>query len=291
MLQTFSIGEHHAYSRYAKSDRRPALVTLVMCAKVLATALLWLTAGCAFAHALTQSELADRYVREVERRLSVPEEETAAYVQRLDEALASAAHREWQFAVVVDRSPHVQAALVFLGAPGAGWTLIGASPASTGLPGRVDYFETPLGVYEHTLANPDFRAEGTRNRNGIRGYGLAGMRVYDFGWASAPRTWGSRGPGTMRLQMHATDPDLLEPLLGTRRSKGCIRIPASLNVFIDRYGLLDAVYERALNDGKHLWVLSASRSPTPWPGRYLVVMDSGRNARPSWSPLPATHRP
>jgi hypothetical protein len=94
----------------------------------------------------------------------------------------------------------------------------------------------------------------------------------------------------MRLQLHATDPDLLEPLLGVRRSKGCIRIPASLNLFIDRHGLLDAEYERALLEGRHFWVLRADRTPAPTPGRYLVIVDSQRAARPDWSPLPGGRR-
>jgi hypothetical protein len=36
-------------------------------------------------------------------------------------------------------------------------------------------------VFEHTLDNPDFRAEGTVNEFGIRGYGTKGMRIFDFG--------------------------------------------------------------------------------------------------------------
>jgi hypothetical protein len=87
---------------------------------------------------------------------------------------------------------------------------IGASPVSTGKPGRFDHFETPTGVFEHTVGNPDFRSEGTRNKLGIRGYGRKGIRVYDFGWQNAVRGWGRGGTGVMRLQMHATDPDLLE---------------------------------------------------------------------------------
>lgn len=236
-------------------------------------------------------EFAGRYAREVDRRLEVPPEIGEEYAARLGAALAQVVHREPQFAVLVDRSPAVQAVFVYWGSPGDRWRLVGASPASTGLPGRFDYFETPVGVFEHTLANPDFRAEGTRNKNGIRGYGARGMRVYDFGWASSPRTWGTRGPGVMRLQMHATDRELLEPWLGTRRSKGCIRIPASLNLFIDRYGLLDADYERIAREGRHLWVLREDRRPTPWPGRYLVIVDSGHATRPAWSPLPGKRRP
>jgi hypothetical protein len=90
----------------------------------------------------------------------------------------------------------------------------------------------------------------------------------------------------MRLQMHATDPDLLERRLGSAQSKGCIRIPATLNRLLDRYGLLDADYEQALRDGKKLWVLNASREPVPDPGRYLIVVETERAERPDWSPAP-----
>jgi hypothetical protein len=93
----------------------------------------------------------------------------------------------------------------------------------------------------------------------------------------------------MRLQMHATDPHLLEPRLGTAQSKGCIRIPAALNEFIDRYGILDADYEQAMAAGQTFWALRRDRTPTPWPGRYLVVVDSARKTRPAGSPLPPRH--
>ena len=91
----------------------------------------------------------------------------------------------------------------------------------------------------------------------------------------------------MRLLMHATDPDYLEPHLGLPWSKGCIRIPAALNLFIDHHGLLDEDYETALAVGKKLWVIRPDRLATPWSGRYLVIVDSGSTARPSWSPEPS----
>jgi hypothetical protein len=138
-------------------------------------------------------------------------------------------------------------------------------------------------VFEHTIANLDFRAEGTRNEFGIRGYGVKGMRVFDFGWQQAPKGWGDRQPSTMRLQMHATDPTYLEPRLGTIQSKGCVRIPASLNRFIDHYGLLDADYEEAMREGAHFWMLDPYRQSTPWSGRYLIVVDSGSSERPTWT--------
>ncbi len=149
-----------------------------------------------------------------------------------------------------------------------------------------DYFITPLGVFAHTLHNKDYRAEGTRNGFGIRGLGRKGMRVYDFGWVLGERSWGRGGFSPMRLLLHATDPDYLEPQLGVAMSKGCIRIPATLNTFIDSYGLLDADYEQALMAGKKLWVIRPDRTPTPWPGRYLVVVDSDSINRPAWSPEP-----
>jgi hypothetical protein len=65
-----------------------------------------------------------------------------------------------------------------------------------------------------------------------------------------------------RLQMHATDPDQLERRLGTAQSKGCIRIPASLNIFLDRFSVLDQDYEQGLDEGRRLWVLRRDRSST-----------------------------
>jgi len=131
----------------------------------------------------------------------------------------------------------------------------------------------------------------TVNQFGIRGYGVKGMRVYDFGWVSAERGWGRPGQSAMRLQMHATDPDLLEPQLGLTHSKGCIRISATLDVFIDRYGILDADYERARAEAKRVWVLRADRVQTPWSGRYLVIVTSDRRQRPDWTTSPGAAAP
>jgi hypothetical protein len=86
--------------------------------------------------------------------------------------------------------------------------------------------------------------------------------------------------------MHSTDPRYLEQRLGTIQSMGCIRIPATLNLLIDHYGLLDANYEQAITNGKRFWALHPDREPTPWSGRYVVVIDSNRATRPEWSPRP-----
>ncbi|MEO7281046.1 MAG: L,D-transpeptidase [Casimicrobium sp.] len=252
----------------------------------LATASLPLTE---VTHAVGSVPLARDFVRSVAPTLSVPAEESKGYAVRLQSALDSAQIQlaSPQFVVLIDRSVNVQAAFIYWGSVAQGWSLVGATPVSTGLPGRYEHFTTPLGVFDHSRANPDFRAEGTKNKLGFRGYGRKGMRVYDFGWVYAPRGWGDGAMGILRLQIHATDPDRAEPRLGTAQSEGCVRISSSLNDFIDRHALLDADYERAVADGSHLWVLRADRTPTSTPGRYLVVVDSVSKERPAWSPLPS----
>lgn len=235
--------------------------------------------------------LAIAFNLEVDRKLDVPVGEQMRYALLLDAELHHAASPlgNSQYVLVVDRSPYVQAIFVYWVHAQQDiqhWRFIGATPTSTGQPGRFDHFYTPLGVFAHTVGNLDYRAEGTFNGFGIRALGNKGMRAYDFGWVQGERGWGRGGPGQMRLLMHATDPDKLEPLLGIALSKGCIRIPATLNTFIDRYGLLDADYLQARAEGKKLRVLRPDRVTTPWSGRYLVVVDSNRTARPSWSPEP-----
>lgn len=237
--------------------------------------------------------LAAEFAQQVASRLRVPDDAQINYAARLQDALTDAqvTLAAPQFIVLVDRSPNVQAALLYWGAAERGWQFIGASPVSTGLPGRYEHFLTPLGVFEHSLANPDFRAEGTKNELGFRGYGVKGRRIYDFGWIDSPRGWGDGAMGKLRLQMHSTDPVLAEPRLGTAQSEGCVRIPATLNDFIDRHGLIDEDYDRALAEGDKLWVLRKDRTPVSSPGRYMVVVDTEREARPDWSPLPVTRKP
>jgi hypothetical protein len=164
--------------------------------------------------------------------------------------------------------------------------LIGASPVSTGRVGEYEHFETPTGVFEHATSNPDFRAEGTLNDLGVRGLGERGMRVFDFGWQQARRGWGDGGMSPMRLVLHATDPEFLESRLGSVQSKGCIRVPATLNLLLDHYGLLDADYAKALAEGKSFWALPSEHITISGAGRYLIVVDSARSERPDWSPAP-----
>ncbi len=229
------------------------------------------------------------FAKEVDRRLNVPLAAQQANGRLLQHALDDHGHGALanEFVVLVDRSENVQALFVYFRAkPGDAWSMIGASPVSTGRPGTYDHFLTPLGVFQHVPGNMDFRAEGTENEFKIRGYGARDMRIYDFGWADGERGWGKGGVSPMRFQMHATDPEKLEPLLGMRHSKGCVRIPSTLNAFFDHHGILDAQYEARAAEGESMWVLKPTRQTTPWAGHYLVVVDSGAKARPAWSPGP-----
>jgi len=232
------------------------------------------------------TRLAAVYGQQVDRRLDVPEDEQRNYAALLGRSLGDRAGTQAQYLVLVDRNPFVQAAIIYWMSSDRAFHFIGASPVSTGKPGKFEHFVTPTGIFEHTVNHDDYRAKGTRNRFGIRGYGVKGMRVYDFGWQKAEKGWGGGGMGKLRLEMHATDPDFLEWKLGTPQSEGCIRIPATLNVFIDHYGILDGDYESAMKAGKTFSVISKDREATPWPGRFLVVVDSGRTERPTWSPAP-----
>jgi hypothetical protein len=255
---------------------------------LLAAAALGASSGPLLAAPQSPLEMAAEYRVRVDRRLEVPADEARRYAQlteaTLQRAGAELAQPQWLF--VVDRNPWVQASLLFWRSAAGEYAFAGASPVSTGRPGTFDHFDTPLGVFPHTPANPDYRAEGTFNENGIRGYGIKGMRVFDFGWQSVPKGWGDGNVIQMRLRVHATDPDALEQRLGSAQSKGCIRIPATLNRFLDHYGILDAEYERHVLAGHNLWVLGPDREPAADAGSHLVVIDSQRDGRAEWSPAP-----
>lgn len=264
-------------------------MTLTRSAFLRATAAAALLACCGAGYASNGfAEFGALYRAQVDNRLELPLEETRRYARLAEEALSRAGVSldQAQYLAVVDRDPWVQAIFLFWRSAQGEYEWVAASPVSTGRPGSFDHFETPLGVFDHSLANPDFRSEGTLNSNGIRGYGAKGMRVFDFGWQQVPKGWGDRAVSEMRLQMHATDPDLLERRLGSVQSKGCIRIPASLNRLLDHYGVLDANYEQAVRERHVPWVLDPQREPVAGAGRYLVVVESGRSDRPEWSVAP-----
>ncbi len=231
------------------------------------------------------SDFDAQFARQVDHRLQVPERDQALYVAMVENALEGAGITGLtpQWMLVVDRSASVQAAFLLIRSDASHWHWVGATAISTGRRGGFAHFITPLGVFLHSPANPDYRAEGSYNVNHIRGYGVQGMRVYDFGWQVAERTWGTGGESRMRLAAHATDPERLEASLGSAASEGCIRMPASLNHFLDHYGVLDAEYEVASAQGKAQRVLLADRNPMIGAGRYLVVMDSHTSLRPPWA--------
>ncbi len=194
------------------------------------------------------------------------------------EMIARSGHRfdRPQLIVVVDRSPHVQQLCLLAIRPDGPWRVIGGTHVSTGQAGRKDHYITPTGVFLHTNSILDYRAEGTFNENHIRGLGLKGMRVWDFGWQSARKGWLKSGErGDIRLLVHSTDPAYLEQRIGRAASSGCVRVPSAMNRFMDRHGVLDADYEQtATYDVAFRAILPRDRVPTPLAGNALVVVDS-----------------
>lgn len=184
-----------------------------------------------------------------------------------------------QFFVYADRNPALQIVfLAFYDAEAKKVLLLGADFISTGkLRSGKDSFITPLGAFENLPENWGYRAQGTKNDKGWRGLGTKGSRVWDFGYQQAPRKF-RQGvyDSQMRLLMHATDPDQGEPRLGGTDSKGCVRVSAAANNFLDRHSILDRWYEQmaASASGRDMWLLRGDRTPVAYPGSYLVVGDS-----------------
>lgn len=189
-----------------------------------------------------------------------------------------------QLLIVVDRNPKVQELCLVLALPkGQGeWKALGGGKVSTGNTGRKLYYITPTGVFYNTVERIGYRALGTKNKNGIRGNGIKGMRVWDFGWQWAEKGWlPNREKGQIRLEMHATDPDYLEQRLGHPASEGCVRIATKMNQFIDRNGIIDVLYNQAAHKDKRFSsVLLRQRQSTPLAGDKLVVVDSSQSVDP-----------
>jgi hypothetical protein len=54
-----------------------------------------------------------------------------------------------------------------------------------------------------------------------------------------------------------------------------VRIPAAMNRFLDRHGVLDAEYEHAAKeDPRFAALLLPDRTPTPLAGDALIIVDS-----------------
>lgn len=208
----------------------------------------------------TPHEVAEAFRTGVQQRLAVPPSEAAVYAWLAELQLLDAGRPLWapQYLLVVDRDPHVQAALLYWRLSGRSWDLLGAAPASTGGPTGPGHLETPLGAFEQQAR----AAQG----------GAAGPRVFDFGWH---RTRSATGQGPLVpawLQARgAAGADRLT--LGRNCSNGCVLLPAGLTRLIDELGLLDGGAGRG---GR----------PLPYAGRLMVVVDSQRDQRPDWSPAP-----
>ncbi|MFT8710775.1 L,D-transpeptidase, partial [Komagataeibacter rhaeticus] len=199
--------------------------------------------------------------------------------------------QETEVILVVDRAPMVQCLWFVLARPGERTLMpLGMVAVSTGRPGRKEHFRTPVGVFISTGQIYGYRAQGTKNEHGIRGNGEKGMRVWDFGWQTT-EDWRRKGAvAVVRLEMHATDPTFLEARLGQADSEGCIRIPARVNSFIDRHGLLDRQLDLMAqqNDPQKSRsiraLLGASHTPTPLEGDRVVVVDSSDTHAPLSDP-------
>ena len=217
--------------------------------------------------------------REVPRLVARTAADDRAWIARTRETVAASGQpiERPQLLVAVDRNPAVQQLRVVAADPGGAWAVIGGTQVSTGKPGRKEHFKTPTGVFLNTDAILGYRAQGTYNGNHIRGLGVHGMRVYDFGWQTT-EDWRTRTPTMqIRLSMHATDPSVLEPRIGRPDSEGCVRLRAPLNRFLAHHGVLDASYEMAArSDGRFAALLPPDRDPSPLAGTALGVFDSGR---------------
>jgi hypothetical protein len=175
-----------------------------------------------------------------------------------------------QFFLLVDRNHSAQKAFIaFYDTMKEKVIIIGGEKISTGNPHRRGYFETPIGIFENKPSNMSYRALGTKNKFGWRGFGTKGSRVWDLGWQRTTKKHNE--PMDIRLLIHATDPDFGEQRLGTIQSKGCIRITSRFNRFLDYYGILDREYEK---NAKAKYVLLVKRKPVPFAGKFVVVIDS-----------------
>lgn len=237
--------------------------------------------GTATRTAATIPDLRTAFAQLVTKRTTPDEKRLVQLQASAQQAFADAA-QAWptgELFLLIDRHPQSQEAVVALATETGGWEVIGSSLVSTGKPGSYDHFATPTGLFSHG-DHHSFRAEGTFNSNGIRGYGLKGMRVFDLGWVPAEKGWPPPGIIPIRLQVHATDP-VLEPRLGTPASKGCVRIDAGLNRFLDQYGVLDARFEASEHEtGVRPWFWLPDRTPTPWSGRWVVIVEAPRLSAP-----------
>jgi hypothetical protein len=225
--------------------------------------------------------LAQALRQEVPKAIVDTPQSAQSWIERAQAVIAAGGYKieRPQLLVVVDRNPRVQQMRIVLARPDGPWQSLGGTKVSTGRPRGFEHFLTPTGVFPHTSRILDWRAEGTFNENHVRGLGVEGMRVWDFGWQPALKGWGPPGGvGKMRLLVHATDPATLERQVGRPASDGCVRIPTAMNRFLDLHGVLDSDYEQAARrNARFAKVLLSDRAPTPLAGDALVIIDSSEN--------------
>lgn len=176
-----------------------------------------------------------------------------------------------QYFLLVDRNPAAQiVSLAFLNGETKSIAILGSNKTSTGNSKRIGFYETPIGVFKNTPENMSYQALGTKNNKGWRGLGAKGSRIWDLGWQKTVHPKG--GSIDIRLLIHATDPDFGEPRLGKQDSKGCIHLSARFNRFLDRYGILDAEYEKSEKGKRFL----KNNKPIALAGSLVVVIDSAK---------------
>lgn len=217
---------------------------------------------------LTFSEVFSLYEKEVQS-IKLDDVQREKFTQQIINSNPENKLFKSQFFVVADRNPkHQVATIAFWNNENKTIEVSDFTYISTGSV-RKEHFYTPVGWFENLPEHGSYRAEGTKNSKGIRGYGRKGMRVWDFGWVPSSSGFVKNLNIDIRLQMHATDPDILEKRLGRPDSKGCVRVHSSVNNFIDKYGLIDEKYEN-----KKSWVLRKDRVLIQNAGNYLLVIDT-----------------
>jgi len=181
---------------------------------------------------------------------------------------------ESQYFLYVDRHPQKQIIFVcFFDKEKKEILEIGRDRVSTGNSRRKGHFKTPINMFKNTINHFGYRADGTKNKQGWQGLGKKNSRVWDFGWQKIDKNGQTFD---ILLLMHATDPNYGESQLGKPVSKGCIRISAELNEFLDQYWLIDRDYERNKHPQKVQWLLRKNRTPVFYQGEYLIVSDSSK---------------
>lgn len=178
------------------------------------------------------------------------------------------------FFVIVDRGVNQLLMIIYPHSKDE-WELIASSHVSTGKPGRKEHFKTPTGVFQLDGSILDYRAEGTFNQNHIRGIGLKGSRVWDFGWQTTEDWRTQTDTMKIRMEMHATDPANLEYRIGRADSEGCIRIPSKINKLLDINGILDQHPNDLVQEGDRAWkaLLGKNHKYLQSAGDTVIIVD------------------